>query len=191
MGALETLQAKFSCQLLFVESGGDNLAANYSRELADYIIYVIDVSVRKLFTQFATLRTMRDPQGGDKIPRKGGPGISQSDLLVINKVWDMLVCTIPSRLIESCRSLQIDIAQYVNASLEVMNRDSKLMRGDGPTIFCSVKEGKGVDDVANLILAAWRTAGSPGNPGAVASEDVEQAWNVARFVYGQRGSFVS
>jgi urease accessory protein len=86
MGALETLQAKFSCQLLFVESGGDNLAANYSRELADYIIYVIDVSVRKLFTQLATLRTMRDPQGGDKIPRKGGPGISQSDLLVINKV---------------------------------------------------------------------------------------------------------
>lgn len=68
MGALETLQAKFGCQLLFVESGGDNLAANYSRELADYIIYVIDVS------------------GGDKIPRKGGPGISQSDLLVINKV---------------------------------------------------------------------------------------------------------
>ncbi|KAH9986582.1 P-loop containing nucleoside triphosphate hydrolase protein [Russula vinacea] len=132
MGALETLQAKFGCQLLLVESGGDNLAANYSRELADYIIYVIDVS------------------GGDKIPRKGGPGISQSDLLVINK---------------------IDIAQYVNASLEIMDRDSKLMRGDGPTIFCSVKEGKGIDDVANLILAAWRTAGSPGKQGAV--EDVE------------------
>jgi len=128
MGALETLQAKFGCQLLFVESGGDNLAANYSRELADYIIYVIDVS------------------GGDKIPRKGGPGISQSDLLVINK---------------------IDIAQYVNASLEIMDRDSKLKRGDGPTIFCSVKEGKGIDDVANLILAAWRTAGSPGKWGAV------------------------
>lgn len=128
MGALETLQAKFGCQLLFVESGGDNLAANYSRELADYIIYVIDVS------------------GGDKIPRKGGPGISQSDLLVINKT---------------------DIAQYVNASLDIMDRDSKLMRGDGPTIFCSVKEGKGVEDVANLILAAWRTAGNPGKPGAV------------------------
>lgn len=128
MGALETLQAKFGCQLLFVESGGDNLAANYSRELADYIIYVIDVS------------------GGDKIPRKGGPGISQSDLLVINK---------------------IDIAQYVNASLDIMDRDSKLMRGDGPTIFCSVKEGKGVEDIANLVLAAWRTAGNPGKPGAV------------------------
>ncbi|KAJ3523895.1 hypothetical protein NMY22_g11236 [Coprinellus aureogranulatus] len=68
MGALETLQAKFGCQILFVESGGDNLAANYSRELADYIIYVIDVA------------------GGDKIPRKGGPGISQSDLLVVNKI---------------------------------------------------------------------------------------------------------
>jgi len=115
-------------ELIFVESGGDNLAANYSRELADYIIYVIDVS------------------GGDKIPRKGGPGISQSDLLVINKT---------------------DIAQYVNASLDIMDRDSKLMRGDGPTIFCSVKEGKGVEDVANLILAAWRTAGNPGKPGAV------------------------
>ncbi|TFK20589.1 urease accessory protein ureG [Coprinopsis marcescibilis] len=125
MGALETLQAKFGCQILFVESGGDNLAANYSRELADYIIYVIDVS------------------GGDKIPRKGGPGISQSDLLVINK---------------------IDLAPYVGASSEVMARDSKKMRGDGPTIFASVKEGKGVDDVVSLILAAWRSAGSPGNP---------------------------
>ncbi|KAF5315096.1 hypothetical protein D9619_007017 [Psilocybe cf. subviscida] len=128
MGALETLQAKFNCQILFVESGGDNLAANYSRELADYIIYVIDVS------------------GGDKIPRKGGPGISQSDLLVINK---------------------IDLAPYVGASLEVMDRDSKLMRGDGPTVFTSVREGKGVEDVISLILAAWRTAGSPGKAGAV------------------------
>lgn len=128
MGALETLQAKYGCQLLFVESGGDNLAANYSRELADYIIYVIDVS------------------GGDKIPRKGGPGISQSDLLVINK---------------------IDLAPYVGASLEVMQRDSKIMRGDGPTVFTSVKQGTGVEDVVDLILAAWRQAGSPGKPGAV------------------------
>ncbi|KAI0785184.1 P-loop containing nucleoside triphosphate hydrolase protein [Abortiporus biennis] len=128
MGALETLQSKYGCQILFVESGGDNLAANYSRELADYIIYVIDVS------------------GGDKIPRKGGPGISQSDLLVVNK---------------------IDLAPYVGASLEVMERDSKLMRGDGPTIFTSVKQGKGVEDVIDLILAAWRTAGSPGEAGAV------------------------
>jgi urease accessory protein len=76
-------------------------------------------------------------------------------------------------IFEPCCFLQIDIAQYVNASLEVMDRDSKLMRGDGPTIFCSVKEGKGVEDVANLILAAWRTAGSPGRPGAV--EVAEQA----------------
>ncbi|KAF6757560.1 CobW/HypB/UreG, nucleotide-binding domain-containing protein [Ephemerocybe angulata] len=128
MGALETLQAKFGCQMLFVESGGDNLAANYSRELADYIIYVIDVA------------------GGDKIPRKGGPGISQSDLLVVNK---------------------IDLAPYVGASLEVMARDSKLMRGDGPTLFTSVKQTTGIDDVAALILAAWRTAGSPGTVGAV------------------------
>jgi urease accessory protein len=67
LGALESLQSKFACQMLFVESGGDNLAANYSRELADFIVYVIDVA------------------GGDKIPRKGGPGISQSDLLVVNK----------------------------------------------------------------------------------------------------------
>ncbi|KAI0822330.1 CobW/HypB/UreG, nucleotide-binding domain-containing protein [Trametes gibbosa] len=131
MGALETLQAKYGCQLLFVESGGDNLAANYSRELADYIIYVIDVS------------------GGDKIPRKGGPGISQSDLLIVNK---------------------IDLAPYVGASLEVMDRDAKLMRGDGPTVFTSVKQGKAVDDVVDLILAAWRTAGSPGKPGAVSDE---------------------
>ncbi|KAI5121068.1 hypothetical protein M0805_008582 [Coniferiporia weirii] len=131
MGALETLQAKFGCQLLFVESGGDNLAANYSRELADYIIYVIDVS------------------GGDKIPRKGGPGVSQSDVLVINK---------------------IDLAPYVGASLEVMARDSKKMRGDGPTVFTSVKEGTCVEDVVQLIIGAWRTAGSPGKEGAVGDE---------------------
>ncbi|KZV66316.1 urease accessory protein UreG [Peniophora sp. CONT] len=125
-GALESLQAKYGCQLLFVESGGDNLAANYSRELADFIIYVIDVA------------------GGDKIPRKGGPGISQSDLLVINK---------------------IDIAEYVGASLDVMARDSKLMRGDGPTIFTSIKKDTGVQDVVDLIIGAWRMAGSPGKPG--------------------------
>jgi len=128
MGALETLQAKFDCQLLIVESGGDNLAANYSRELADYIIYVIDVA------------------GGDKIPRKGGPGISQSDLLVVNK---------------------IDIAQYVNASLDIMQRDATIMRGDGPTVFTSVKMNKGVDDITDLILAAWKAAGRPGAPRTV------------------------
>ncbi|KIK95806.1 hypothetical protein PAXRUDRAFT_826658 [Paxillus rubicundulus Ve08.2h10] len=132
MGALETLQAKYGCQLLFVESGGDNLAANYSRELADYIIYVIDVA------------------GGDKIPRKGGPGISQSDLLVINK---------------------IDIAEYVNASLLVMANGASSMRGDGPTIFTSIKKREGVEDVVDLILAAWRTAGSPGRPGPVGDDE--------------------
>ncbi|KAF8827364.1 hypothetical protein HHX47_DHR4000104 [Lentinula edodes] len=143
MGALETLQAKFECQLLLVESGGDNLAANYSRELADYIIYVIDVSWHICVYEAST-------KGGDKIPRKGGPGISQSDLLVINKT---------------------DLAPYVGASLEVMDRDSKLMRGDGPTIFTSVKQGKGVDDVVSLILAAWRTAGSPGKAMPVGDEE--------------------
>ncbi|BGP35467.1 hypothetical protein JCM10296v2_007305 [Rhodotorula toruloides] len=119
LGALEELQAAYGCDFLLCESGGDNLAANYSRELADFIIYVIDVS------------------GGDKIPRKGGPGISQSDLLVINK---------------------IDIAQYVGASLEVMKRDSDKMRDNGPTIFASVKQGEGVEGVAEMILAAWSAA---------------------------------
>ncbi|GAA5972846.1 hypothetical protein JCM11641_003969 [Rhodosporidiobolus odoratus] len=149
MGALEDLQATYNCDLLFVESGGDNLAANYSRELADYasaafpipriiffpahlltqIIYVIDVS------------------GGDKIPRKGGPGISQSDLLVVNK---------------------IDIAEYVGASLEVMKRaqiklqlgmtDAGRMRDGGPTLFTSVKRNEGVEGVAELIKGAWRAA---------------------------------
>jgi len=121
LGALEGLQAKFGCDLLFVESGGDNLAANYSRELADYIIYVIDVS------------------GGDKIPRKGGPGISQSDLLVINK---------------------IDLAEYVGASLSVMERDAAKMRDGGPTVFASVKHGKSVDQIQDLILGAWRASGA-------------------------------
>ncbi|KAI5477808.1 hypothetical protein MNV49_005892 [Pseudohyphozyma bogoriensis] len=116
IGALEELQAAYGCEMLFVESGGDNLAANYSRELADYIIYVIDVS------------------GGDKIPRKGGPGISQSDLLIVNK---------------------IDLAPYVGASLEVMKRDADKMRDHGPTLFTSVKLGEGVEQVAELIKAAW------------------------------------
>ncbi|KAG6372803.1 urease accessory protein UreG [Boletus reticuloceps] len=145
LGALENLQAKYGCQLLFVESGGDNLAANYSRELADYIIYVIDVAVcTLLFLKLYSRLTVF--QGGDKIPRKGGPGISQSDLLVINK---------------------IDIAEYVNASLEVMQRDARIMRGNGPTVFASVKKDQGVEDVVELVLAAWRTAGSPGTPGPV------------------------
>jgi urease accessory protein len=115
--ALEELHARFTPQLLLIESGGDNLAANYSRELADYIIYVIDVA------------------GGDKVPRKGGPGITQSDLLVINK---------------------IDLAPHVGADLAVMDRDAKKMRGDGPTVFAQVKHGGGVDEIIAYILAAWK-----------------------------------
>jgi urease accessory protein len=117
LGALEELHAAFSPQLLLIESGGDNLAANYSRELADYIIYVIDVA------------------GGDKVPRKGGPGITQSDLLVINKT---------------------DLAPHVGADLEVMARDAKKMRGDGPTVFAQVKHGVAVEEIVELILGAWQ-----------------------------------
>jgi urease accessory protein len=110
--------------LLLVESGGDNLAAQFSRELVDYTIYVIDVS------------------GGDKIPRKGGPGITQSDLLVINKT---------------------DLAPLVGADLGVMDRDARQMRGDGPTIFAQVKNDVGVDEIVRHVTATWERA--------VASED--------------------
>ncbi|KAJ9094044.1 hypothetical protein QFC21_006145 [Naganishia friedmannii] len=123
MHALEELQAVYENELLFVESGGDNLAANYSRELADYIIYVIDVS------------------GGDKVPRKGGPGISQSDLLVINKT---------------------DLAPHVGASLDVMKRDAAIMREGGPTIFAAVRHGDGVEEIKESILGAWRASGAAG-----------------------------
>jgi len=95
-------------ELIFVESGGDNLAAAFSPDLVDVFVYVIDVA------------------GGDKIPRKGGPGITRSDLLVINK---------------------IDLAPQVGASLEVMERDSLRMRGDGPFIFTNLKAGTGLGDV--------------------------------------------
>jgi urease accessory protein len=119
--ALEELSHKFKTQLLLIESGGDNLAANYSRELADYIIYVIDVA------------------GGDKIPRKGGPGITQSDLLIINKT---------------------DLAAAVGADLGVMERDAKKIREDGPTIFAQAKHGVGVDEIVQHIVDAWRHATS-------------------------------
>ena len=95
-------------ELIFVESGGDNLAAAFSPELVDAFIYVIDVA------------------GGDKIPRKGGPGIKRSGLLVINK---------------------IDLAPYVGASLEIMERDSRRMRGDGPFVFTNLKTGAGVERI--------------------------------------------
>ncbi|NOT26497.1 MAG: urease accessory protein UreG [Acidobacteria bacterium] len=118
LDALDQLMVKFSPDLLFVESGGDNLAAQFSRELADFTIYVIDVS------------------GGDKIPRKGGPGITQSDLLVINKT---------------------DLASLVGADLDVMARDSRKMRGDGPFLFAQVTNGVGVRDIADQVLSKWRT----------------------------------
>ncbi|WFD31468.1 hypothetical protein MSPP1_002504 [Malassezia sp. CBS 17886] len=121
MEVLEQLQAEYETQLLFVESGGDNLAAAFSVELSDFHVYVIDVS------------------GGDKVPRKGGPGISQSDLLLINK---------------------IDLAEHVGASLEVMRRDADRMRDHGPTVFASVRNGVGVDEVIDIILAARRAAGA-------------------------------
>ncbi len=119
LGALAQLMRGFAPDLLFVESGGDNLAAQFSRELADYTIYVIDVS------------------GGDKIPRKGGPGITQSDLLVINKT---------------------DLAPLVGADLGVMDRDARRMRGDGPFLFAQVTHGEGVPEITAHVLAAWRGA---------------------------------
>jgi len=117
--ALEDLHRQFHPDLLLLESGGDNLAACFSRELADYTIQVIDVA------------------GGDKIPRKGGPGITQSDLLVINKT---------------------DLAPAVGADLDVMSRDSKRMRGSGPFVFAAVKHGVGVDEILHHVQHAWQHA---------------------------------
>jgi urease accessory protein len=117
--ALEMLMEALHPELLFVESGGDNLAAQFSRELADYTIYVIDVS------------------GGDKIPRKGGPGITQSDLLVINKT---------------------DLAPLVGANLDVMERDARKMRGEGPFLFTQVIHNLGVSDVVTQVTSAWKQA---------------------------------
>jgi urease accessory protein len=111
--AVARLSAKFPrLDLVFVESGGDNLAATFSPELSDLTLYVIDVAA------------------GDKIPRKGGPGITKSDLLVINK---------------------IDLAPYVGASLEVMDTDAKRMRGDRPFVFTNLKDGHGLQVVVDFI----------------------------------------
>ena len=117
--ALEELMEDVRPALLLVESGGDNLAAQFSRELVDYTIYVIDVS------------------GGDKIPRKGGPGITQSDLLVVNKT---------------------DLAPLVGADLDVMARDAQRMRGDGPTVFAQVKNDVGVDAIVSEVMRTWERA---------------------------------
>lgn len=117
--ALEDLHERFEPDLLLLESGGDNLAAHFSRELADYTIYVIDVA------------------GGDKIPRKGGPGITQSDLLVINKT---------------------DLAPAVGADLSVMDRDARLMRAEGPFLFTEIRSGIGVRAIAEYIISARRAA---------------------------------
>ena len=113
LAAIATMRRRFpALDLVLIESGGDNLAATFSPELADLTIYVIDVS------------------GGEKIPRKGGPGITRSDLLVINK---------------------IDLAPYVGASLAVMERDAKRMRGDRPFVFTNLREGVGLDVVTAFI----------------------------------------
>jgi urease accessory protein len=108
----ELVRRHADLDLVFLESGGDNLAASFSPELVDAAIYVIDVS------------------GGDKIPRKGGPGVTRSDLLVINK---------------------IDLAAYVGASLEVMARDARLMRGERPFVFSNLKTGDGLEDIVEWI----------------------------------------
>ena len=113
LDAIDELTSRFdNLDLLFVESGGDNLAATFSPELVDGLIFVIDVGE------------------GEKIPRKGGPGITKSDLLVINK---------------------IDIAEYVHASLEVMDRDTKAQRGDMPYVFTDLYRGIGLDEVIRWI----------------------------------------
>ncbi|NBD32185.1 MAG: urease accessory protein UreG [Cyanobacteria bacterium] len=113
LAAIEQLEKQFNpLDLLFVESGGDNLAATFSPELVDLTIYVIDVAA------------------GDKIPRKGGPGITKSDLLVINK---------------------IDLAPYVGADLSVMERDAKKMRADKPFVFTNLKTQEGLTTVQNFI----------------------------------------
>jgi urease accessory protein len=114
LAAIADMNRKFpKLDLILVESGGDNLAATFSPELADLTIYVIDVS------------------GGEKIPRKGGPGITRSDLLIINK---------------------IDLAPYVGASLDVMARDAKLMRKERPFVFSNMKTGDGVEAIIDFIV---------------------------------------
>ena len=119
MEAIKELTREFHPDLVIVESGGDNLAANFSTELADFIIYCIDVA------------------GGDKIPRKGGPGITESDLLVINKT---------------------DLAEAVGADLNVMSREASVMRSQGPTLFAQARHNIGVAEVADLIVESFNAS---------------------------------
>ena len=113
LAAVAQMRGRFpALDMILIESGGDNLAATFSPELADITIYVIDVSA------------------GDKIPRKGGPGITRSDLLIINK---------------------IDLAPYFGASLEVMDRDARKMRGDRPFVFANIRAGEGVGEVVAFV----------------------------------------
>ena len=121
--AVDRMLERFpDADVVFIESGGDNLAATFSPELSDLTIYVIDVAA------------------GEKIPRKGGPGITRSDLLVINK---------------------IDLAPLVGANLDVMDRDARRMRGQRPFLFSNLKDNKGVDDIAAFIV---RQGGLPARP---------------------------
>jgi urease accessory protein len=126
LAAIDVMRRRFpTLDLILIESGGDNLAATFSPELADITIYVIDVS------------------GGEKIPRKGGPGITRSDLLVINK---------------------IDLAPHVGANLEVMDRDAGRMRGQRPYVFTNIRSGEGVETVARFVVEAGGLS-APRNPG--------------------------
>jgi urease accessory protein len=122
--ALERLEKAFNPDIIFLESGGDNLAATFSPELVDTFIYVIDVAE------------------GDKIPRKGGPAITKSDLLIINK---------------------IDLAPYVGADLSVMERDSKRMRGERPFIFSSLRHGDGVQKIVDWLSEHVLFESAPAN----------------------------
>ena len=155
LAALEALTADGTVEprpeILLCESGGDNLAANFSRELADYTIYVIDVAGGDKALRRAPLAPpfrrahfcdgsdLVVPRASAQVPRKGGPGITQSDLLVVNK---------------------IDLAAAVGADLNVMKSDAKRMRGEGPTIFSAVKSGVGLEDIESHIVSAWRAAAS-------------------------------
>ena len=122
LAAIKTMRQRFpNLDLVLIESGGDNLAATFSPELADLTIYVIDVS------------------GGEKIPRKGGPGITRSDLLVINKT---------------------DLAPFVGASLEVMERDARRMRGTRPFVFTNMRNAEGLDTITAFIESAGGLAHS-------------------------------